>query len=161
MLNDDEDVPPLDPKKVALFGMLLGAIVFAGWRFWTAHQAVKAVAEATKDYRKLFPARSEEVPEPEVPRALPGGARTQSGIGMLKIDDDMRQPRAVRAPAVEKEEAPPPPPAATVRVEAAANPQPKAVPRPKLNSGAFSGLNGGSGLTFGGNAGTLPTPDKK
>lgn len=150
MLQDDDDVPPLDPKKVALFGMLLGAIVFAGWRFWVAHQAVKAVAEASKDYRKLFPSRTEEVEEPEPPRALPAGARTQSGIALLKVDDDMRQPKAVRAPAIKREEAPPPP--VETAPAAAAKPQPKAVPRPKLNSGAFSGLNGGSGLTFGGSS---------
>ena len=64
-----EDEAPLDPKKVALFVILLAMISFAGWRYWRARQAVAAVAEASKDYRKPFPARTAEAPPASATRS--------------------------------------------------------------------------------------------
>lgn len=163
-MSDQDDVPPLDPVKVTVFVLLLGAIGFAGWRFVRAQSAVNAVAEASKDYRKLFPARSSEAPEPP-PKRVEGPA-VQSGMAMLKIDDDMRAPKPEPAAAPEppKEEAPPAP-VVEAKVQAAAPVRParKAFNQPRLNSGGISGLNGGSGvgLTGGGLAGGgggAPTP---
>lgn len=155
MAYQDDDVPPLHPGKVALFVGLLGLIAFAGWRFWRAQQAVAAVAEASKDYRRLFPARNAEPPPPPV-RPVIASQAPVSGIGMLKIDDDMRAPRpapAAEPPPPEQEEAPP---EVSVKAEAVAaapvKPAKKAFNQPRLNSGAFSTLNGGSGVGFSGGA---------
>lgn len=175
---DEPEVPPLDPKKVFLFGVLLAMIVLAGWRFLRAQKAVAEVAEASKDYRKLFPARSPDGPPAPPPAAKPivTAEAPASGIGLLKIDDDMRQPK--RAPAAETAppEAPPQPqaPAIAVKAEPAPAPKPakKAFVQPRLNSGAFSGLNGGAGLSGsmsgGGTAApapaaipAVPAPEKK
>lgn len=163
----EEEIPPLDPKKVVLFAVLLLMIAFAGWRFLRARKAVAEVAEASKDYRKLFPARSAEPPAAPVPLTKPVAAAEapMSGIGLLKVDDDMRQPK--RAPAEEppppqaEEEAPPPAPAAAAPA-APAKPAKKAFVQPRLNAGAFSGLNGGSGIGFSGGSagggGAAPAP---
>jgi len=154
--QDEEEIPPYSPVKVAVFVILLGMIAFAGWRFLRAQAAVAEVAEASKDYRKLFPARGAEqaaAPEPKPVVTTPAPA---SGMAMLKIDDNMRAPKP--APAAE---APPPPqappqaeapPAAEVKVQAAAPAKPaqKLFNQPRLNSGAFSGLNGGSGVAISG-----------
>ena len=151
MIEEEDEVPPLDPKKVALFVLLLGLIAFAGWRYWRARVAVAAVAEASKDYRRLFPARSAEAPAPPPKPIVVAGAPI-SGIGLLKIDDDMREPKPV--PAAAPPAAPPEtPPVAVVKTESAApivKPVKKEFKRPRLNSGAFSGLNGGSGVGFSG-----------
>lgn len=154
MLEDnDEDVPPLDPKKVALFVILLAMVAFAGWRYWRASQAIAAVAEASKDYRKLFPARTVDAPPP-VPKPVVAAAAPVSGIGMLKVDDDMRAPKPVPPPmpVAEPAAAPSPAPAAVVKTVAPARVKPahKAFNQPSLNSGAFSRLNGGSGVSFSG-----------
>ena len=164
-MPEDDDDAPLDPKKVILFVMLLAMVAFAGWRFMRARAAVAAVAEASKDYRKLFPARSAEVPV-EAPKPVVTAEAPRSGIGMLMVDADMRAPAPAPAAAAPPPQAPPaaePPPA--VQVQAAA---PKAAPktfnRKGLNSGAFSGLNGGSGVGFsgsamsGGGGGSAPAP---
>ncbi len=163
MIEEEDEVPPLDPRKVAVFVLLLGLVAFAGWRYWRARAAVAAVAEASKDYRKLFPARSMEAPAPPPKRIVAAGAPV-SGIGLLKIDDDMREPKP--APAVEPAAAPPPetPPVAAVKAEAAAPVKnvKKEFKRPRLNSGAFSGLNGGSGVGFSGrtvSGGAPPSAD--
>lgn len=153
----EEDEPPLDPKKVVLFVVLLAMIGFAGWRFWRATKAVADVAEASKDYRKLFPARSEEAPPaaPPLPKPLVAAEAPVSGIGLLQIDDDMRAPKRAPAPAPAPPPEPtPPPPAATVKAEAAVpvKPAKKAFNQPRLNSGAFSTLNGGSGVGLTGGA---------
>lgn len=155
MAYQDDDVPPLHPGKVALFVALIGLVAFAGWRFWRAQQAVAAVAEASKDYRKLFPARGAEPPPPPV-RPVVATQAPVSGIGMLKIDDDMRAPTPAPAsepPPPEPEEAPP---EVAVKVEAAApapvKPAKKAFNQPRLNSGAFSNLHGGAGVGFSGTA---------
>lgn len=153
-MSQDDDVPPLDPKKVAVFVIMLGMIAFAGWRYWQGRAAVAAVAEASKDYRKLFPARSAEAPPP-APKPVFAAAAPVSGIGMLKIDDDMRAPKPV--PAAPPPQAPPQaeaPPVVEAKAEAAAPVKParKAFNQPRLNSGAFSGLNGGSGVGFSGSA---------
>ena len=149
-MNEDEN--PLDPKKVALFVILLVLIAFAGWRYWRARQAIAAVAEASKDYRKLFPARSMEEPPP-APKPLAAPGAPVSGIGMLQVDDDMRAPK--RAPAAAPAPAPDPPqaeapPVPVVKAAAVApvKPAPKEYNRRGLNSGAFSRLNGGSGIGF-------------
>lgn len=155
MTYQDDDVPPLHPGKVALFVALLGLIVFAGWRFWRAQQAVAAVAEASKDYRKLFPARSAEPPPPPA-RPVIATPAPVSGIGMLRIDDDMRAPKPAPAAAPPPPEPEKAPPAVAVKAEAAAaapvKPAMKAFNQPRLNSGAFSTLNGGSGVGFSGGA---------
>ena len=163
MSSQDDDVPPLDPVKVTVFVILLGAIAFAGWRFVRAKSAVSAVAEASKDYRKLFPARASEAPEPPPKRVE--GPTVKSGMAMLQIDDDMRQPKPSPAAASKppKETAPPPAAAAEVKVQAATPVQPgrKAFNQPRLNSGAFSGLNGGSGVGISGggmSGGGAPAP---
>ena len=150
--DDDEDVPPLDPKRVAVFVLLLAMIAFAGWRFLRARAAVNAVAEASKDYRKLFPARSEERTEPPVKRVTTTQETVVSGMGMLKIDDDMRAPAPARAQAAEPPPPAPPeaPPAVAVKYDAPAKPQPKAFSQPRLNSGNRSGLNGGAGIGYSG-----------
>lgn len=144
--QEDDEVPPLDPKKVAVFILLLGMIAFAGWRYWRAQAAVAAVAEASKDYRKLFPSRSAEPPPPP-PQPVVTAAAPVSGM-MLQIDADMRAPKKV-PPAAPPEAAPP---AAVAKVEAPApvKPAKKAFNQPRLNSGGFSGLNGGSGITYSG-----------
>jgi hypothetical protein len=152
MSQDDDDVPPLDPKRVAVFVILLGMIAFAGWRYWQARAAVAAVAEASKDYRKLFPARSTEAPAPP-PKPILATEAPVSGIGMLKIDDDMRAPKKAppsAEPPAALPQAPPQAEAPPVAVEKAAPVKPvsKTFSRPRLNSGAFSGLNGGSGIGF-------------
>lgn len=153
MTDEEDEVPPLDPKKVALFVILVGMVGFAGWRFWRAQKAVAAVAEASKDYRKLFPTRS-SAPPPAAAAPAATGAPT-SGM-MLQVDDDMRVPKPA-APPLNTPEAPPEaPPEAEAKtaiavkedMAAPAKPAPKAYTRPKLNSGAFSGLNGGSGVGF-------------
>ena len=174
---DEPEVPPLDPKKVFLFGVLLAMIVLAGWRYWRAQKAVAEVAEASKDYRKLFPARSSDAPPapPPMPRPLAPAEAPVSGIGMLKIDDDMRQTKP--APEAAPPEAPPQPEAPAVAVKAdpvpAPKPAKKAFVQPRLNSGAFSGLNGGTGLSGGSMGGggaaapaapaipAVPSPEKK
>lgn len=165
MSSQDDDVPPLDPVKVTVFVLLLAAIGFAGWRFIRAQSAVAAVAEASKDYRKLFPARSSEAPEPPPQRVE--GQTVKSGMSLLQVDDDMRAPTPAPAPTPQppKEEAPP---AAVVeaKVQAAApvRPMRKAFNQPRLNSGGISGLNGGSGVGLsggglaGGGGGGAPTP---
>ncbi|MCM2305397.1 MAG: hypothetical protein NDJ72_11885 [Elusimicrobia bacterium] len=152
-MSDYDDVPPLDPVKVAVFVLLLGGIAFAGWRFYRAQSAVAAVAEASKDYRKLFPARGAETPAPP-PKPLAAAEAPVSGMGLLKVDDEMRIPK--QAPP----EAEPPPPAEEPAAAAAApakaapaapaRPARKAFNQPRLNSGAFSGLNGGSGVGLSG-----------
>ena len=140
-------------KKVALFVILLGMIAFAGWRYWRAREAIAAVAEASKDYRKLFPARSREEPPP-APKPLVAAEAPASGM-MLKVDDDMRAPR--RDPAVVQAPAPDPPqaeapPAPVVKAAAVApvKPAQKNFNRRGLNSGGFSRLNGGTGIGFSG-----------
>ncbi len=148
MLEQDDAAPPFSPVKVTIFVLLLGLIAFAGWRFLRARAAVSAVAEASKDYRKLFPARVEKAPEP--PPKPAAVAAPVSGIVLLKIDDDMRAPK----PPAPSAEPPPPtiaaPPVAAAKVEAAApaKPAPKEFKRSGLNSGAFSRLNGGSGIGY-------------
>jgi hypothetical protein len=167
MSQEDDDVPPLDPKKVAVFVILLGMVAFAGWRYWRASRAVAAVAEASKDYRKLFPARSAEAPVPEQKPVAASGPGV-SGIGMLKIDDDMRAPKkappSAEPPAAPPQAEAPPAPVAS----AAAKPPQKTFNRVGLNSGAFSKLNGGSGIGFsgssaggGGNVAVPATTEKK
>jgi len=146
-MSQDDDAPPLDPKKVAVFVIMLGLIAFAGWRYWQGRAAVAAVAEASKDYRKLFPARSTEAPPP-APKPVFTTAAPVSGIGMLKIDDDMRAPKPVPAAPPPQAEAPP---VVAVKAEPV-RPARKAFNQPRLNSGAFSGLNGGSGVGFSGSA---------
>jgi translation initiation factor IF-2 len=165
MSDHNDDVPPLDPVKVAVFVLLLGGIAFAGWRFYRAQSAVAAVAEASKDYRKLFPARGAETPAPP-PKPMVAAQAPVSGMGLLKIDDEMRAPKPAPAeepppPAAPAEEAPPPPRAAAPA--APAKPARKAFNQPRLNSGAFSGLNGGSGVglsggSLGGGGGAAPSP---
>jgi hypothetical protein len=158
-MSQDDDVPPLDPKRVVVFVLLLGMIAFAGWRYWQARAAVAAVAEASKDYRKLFPARSSEAPAPP-PKPVLSTEAPVSGIGMLKIDDDMRAPKPAppsAEPPAALPQAPPQaeaPPVAIEKAVAAAPVKPvsKTFSRPRLNSGAFSGLNGGSGIGFSGTA---------
>lgn len=166
MSDHNDDVPPLDPVKVTLFVLLLGGIAFAGWRFYRAQSAVAAVAEASKDYRKLFPARGAETPAPP-PKPMIAAEAPVSGMGLLKIDDEMRAPKPAPpeaeppAPAAEPVEAAPAP------VKAApappAKPARKAFNQPRLNSGAFSGLNGGAGVglsggALGGGGGAAPPP---
>ena len=161
-----EDEASLDPKKVALFVTLLGMIAFAGWRYWQAREAVAAVAEASKDYRKLFPARTVEAPPVETKPVVAAEAPA-SGM-MLKVDDDMRTPRP--APKVDPPTAPPPEPtkaeapAAVVKaaVPGVVKPASKSFNRRGLNSGSFSRLNGGAGIGFSGGAssgggGSAPT----
>ena len=156
-LNDDsgdEDVPPLDPKRVAVFVIMLVMIAFAGWRYWQGRAAVAAVAEASKDYRKLFPARSAEA-TPSAPKPVFTTGAPVSGIGMLKIDDDMRTSKPV--PAAAPPQAPPQaeaPPVVEAQAEAAAPVKParRAFNQPRLNSGGYSGLNGGAGIGFSGSA---------
>lgn len=170
-LNDDDgsdDVPPLDPKKVIVFVIMLGMIAFAGWRYWQGRAAVAAVAEASKDYRKLFPARSTEAP-PAAPKPVFTTAAPVSGMGMLKIDDDMRAPKPV--PAAPPPQAPPQaeaPPVVEAKAEAAVPVKPamKTFNRPRINSGGYSGLNGGAGVGFsgrgmsgGGGGAAAPAPD--
>ena len=162
-MNDDEN--SLDPKKVALFVILLAMIAFAGWRYWRARQAIAAVAEASKDYRKLFPARSMEEPPP-APKPLVAAEAPASGM-MLKVDDDMRAPK--RAPAAAPTPVPDPPqaeapPAPVVKAAAVVpvKPAQKDFNRRGLNSGGFSRLNGGAGIGFsggssGGGGGSAPT----
>ncbi|MBI2386812.1 MAG: hypothetical protein HYV14_12510 [Elusimicrobia bacterium] len=152
----EEEVPPLDPKKVFLFGVLLAMIVLAGWRFWRAQKAVAEVAEASKDYRKLFPARDLEAPPapPPLPKPLVPAAAPASGIGMLKIDDDMRQqaPPSAEPPAVADapvEAAAAPAPVKAAETAPAPKPAKREFVRPRLNAGAFSRLNGGAGLSGG------------
>lgn len=165
-MNEDEN--SLDPKKVALFVILLGMIAFAGWRYWRARQAIAAVAEASKDYRKLFPARSMEEPPP-APKPLAAPGPSVSGIGMLQIDDDMRAPK--RAPAVVPAPVPDPPqaeappvPVVKAAADTPVKPAQKDFNRRGLNSGAFSRLNGGSGIGFsggssGGGSAPVASPD--
>jgi len=160
MLEDDDDVPPLNPKRVALFGAFLALIVLGGWYIWRTQSAIKEVAEASKDYRKLFPARTEATTAP-APKPVPANAPPVSGIGLLKIDDDMRAPKRVPAAARAPETQPEPPPVAAVQAEPAApaSPVKKSFARPNLNSGAFSGLNGGAGVGFsGGNSAAAAPP---
>ena len=152
--QDDDQVPPLDPVKVALFVFLLCGIAFASWRFLRAQAAVGAEVEASKDYRKLFQPRSAGVPEAP-PRSLISAADSSPASGMmLKIDDDMRAPRPVeaapveqKAPVVEvKAEAPGPPPVVLPAAPAPIAPAVKTFVQPKLNSGGLTGLNGGAGI---------------
>jgi hypothetical protein len=150
--QSDDEVPPLDPVKVALFVLLLGGIAFAGWRLLRAQAAVAAVADASKDYRKLFPARASALAAPS-PQAGPVVVEAPPSGMMLKIDDDMKIPKT--APAAEEA---PPPAAAEAKVEAAVAPSPvvappapiapaaKAFVQPKLNAGGMSRLNGGAGI---------------
>ncbi len=165
MSSQDDDVPPLDPVKVTVFVLLLGAIAFAGWRFMRAQAAVAAVAEASKDYRKLFPARSSEAPVPPPQRVE--GPTVKSGMSMLQIDDDMRTTKPVPAAAVpqppKEEAAPVPTVEAKVQAAAPVKPARKAFNQPRLNSGGISGLNGGSGVGLSGGGlagggGGAPTP---
>jgi len=160
-MNEDQ----LDPKKVALFVILLAMIAFAGWRYWRARQAIAAVAEASKDYRKLFPARSMEEPPP-APKPLVAAEAPASGM-MLKVDDDMRAPK--RAPAEVAAPVPDPPkaeapPAPVVKAAAVVpvKPAKKDFNRRGLNSGGSSRLNGGAGIGFSGGSssgggGSAPT----
>ncbi len=143
MIEQNDDVPPLDPAKVAVFMLLLGLIAFAGWRLWRTQSAVTAAASVAKDYKKLFPAHVKETPPNSVRRTTAPG----SSIGMLRIDDDMRAPVPVlaTAPAV---------PAAPAKAVPAQLVQParKAFNQPRLNSSAFSRLNGGAGISYSGRA---------
>lgn len=165
----EEEVPPLDPKKVVLFAVLLLMIAFAGWRFLRARKAVAEVAEASKDYRRLFPARSTEPPPAPVPLPRPVAAAEApvSGIGLLKVDDDMRQQAPPKAEPPAAADAPIEATADPVKASAAApaapaKPAKKAFVQPRLNAGAFSGLNGGSGIGFSGGSagggGAAPAP---
>jgi hypothetical protein len=150
--QDDDDVPPLDPVKVALFVLLLGGIAFAGWRLLRAQAAVAAVADASKDYRKLFAARAPAVAAPAPRTTIAVVDAPPSGM-MLKIDDDMRTPKPVPAAPVEEK-----PAAAEAKIEAPvvapavlAAPAPvvpaaKTFVQPKLNKGGMAGLNGGAGI---------------
>lgn len=166
--QDVEDLPPYSPVKVTVFVLLLGMIAFAAWRFLRASAAVAQVAEASKDYRKLFPARVAEVPAP-APAPVATTAAPASGMAMLKIDDNMRAPKLTPPPAAplpsEPPSAAPPeseppksaPPVAAAPVKAPALDSPKAnrpaqklFNQPRLNSGAFSGLNGGAGVSISG-----------
>ncbi|UPT74676.1 MAG: hypothetical protein M0D55_02820 [Elusimicrobiota bacterium] len=156
---DDEDVPPLSPVKVTLFVLFLGGLAFGGYTVWRANKAQTAVAEASKDYRKLFPARGQEPPPPEIKTVIPLSAKPESGM-LLKIDDEMRPPKPQPAeppPAVETKAeavvaAQPPAPAPA----APAKPAPKAFNQPRLNQGGYSGMGGGGiglsgvGGSFGG-----------
>lgn len=150
MSSQDDDVPPLDPVKVTVFVLLLGAIGFAGWRFVRAQSAVNAVAEASKDYRKLFPARASEAPEPPPQRVEE--PTVKSGMSMLQIDDDMLTPKRVPATAAPEPPKEEPVPVVEAKVQAAAPVKParKAFNQPRLNSGGLSGLNGGSGVGLSG-----------
>ena len=154
--QDDDQVPPLDPVKVALFAILLCGIAFASWRFLRAQAAVaaEAEAEAPKDYRKLFQARSGGVPEAP-PQSLISVADSSPASGMmLKIDDDMRAPKPVevapveqKAPVVKVEaEAPAPPPVVLPAAPAPVAPSAKTFVQPKLNSSGLARLNGGAGI---------------
>ena len=157
---EDNDAP-LDPVKVAAFALLLGVAAFGGWRYWRARAAVAAVAEASKDYRRLFPSRSAETSIP-APRPVAAAEAPVSGMAMLKIDDDMRAPKPAEPkpqPPAQVEAAP----VAVVKVKAAAlvKPAKKTFRQPRLNSGAFSGLNGGAGIGFSGGSSAAPVVDEK
>ncbi|MBI4060155.1 MAG: hypothetical protein HY403_01865 [Elusimicrobia bacterium] len=151
----DEEVPPLSPWKVAIFVLALGLGACAVWSFWRTRAV--AIVAAPKDYRKLFNARSMEREPP--PKPVAAAVAPVSGIGMLRIDDDMRAPKPLAASE---------PPPAPSRVEAApaapAKPAKKTFGRPRLNSNAFSGLNGGAGIgysgrTIGGGGSAPAAPD--
>ena len=151
-MSDDD--APLDPVRVTLFVLFLAGVGFGAWRLYVGRTAVAAVKEATKDYRKLFPSRADEV-APPVPATVIAAAPQKSGM-MLKIDEDMKPPKPEpAAPPPAKEPEPAPVSAATAKTMAAPK-KPGAKPfNPKgLNSGAFSRLNGGGGVGFsGGNSG--------
>lgn len=168
MLDEDDDVPPFDPIKVALFAALLGTMGFAAWRLCRVPAAPR-VAAGSKNYRGLFTPRSAAppaAPEPAPALAEPP-AEPASSIGMLEVDDEMRAPK----PAPEPEPAPvsaaaapsEPPPRPVAVIKAAVVPRKAARPfnQPRLNSGAFSRLNGGAGVGFSGSAmgggGAAPT----
>jgi hypothetical protein len=147
-VSDDEE--PLDPVRVTLFVLFLAGLGFGAWRLYVGRTAVAAVKEATKDYRKLFPSRADEV-APPVPATVLAAAPQKSGM-MLKIDEDMK-------PAKRESAASPPPKEPEPAAISAAAAKTVAAPKktaakpfnPKgLNSVAFSRLHGGSGLGFSG-----------
>lgn len=149
----EEGLPPYDPVKILVFAVLVSMVAFAGWRLMRAKKAVAAVAEASKDYRKLFPSRgAEALPEP--PKPVVAAPAAPSSM-MLSVDEDMKVKPAPRPVAEKPAAAPPeaPPVAAKAVVAAPAKRGSKAFNQPRLNSGAFSGLNGGSGIGFSGGQG--------
>ncbi len=149
---EDDDVPPISPIRVGLLILFLAGVAFGAYRLYQENRAVTAVAEASKDYRKLFPARGQEQPEPEIPQNAPLSAVPQSGM-MLKIDDDMRPPAPApkETPPAEAKTEPAPVAAAPAPAPAAApaKPQPKTFNQPRLNQGAYSRL-GGTGIGMSG-----------
>lgn len=149
----DDDEAPLDPVRVTLFVLFLAGLGFGAYRLYIGRKAVAAVKEASKDYRKLFPSRADEVPEPVVKQTA---ATTPAASSMmLQIDEDMKtpkpQPKTLPAPQTAPVAAAPAPvPVKTAPAKAVQKP----IPQARLNSGAFSRLNGGSGVGFsGGSAG--------
>lgn len=149
---DDEEVPPLSPVRVTLFVLFLAGLAFGGWRLYLANKAVADVKEASKDYRRLFPSRAQEAANAPAPIPAVSEVPAKSGM-MLQVDEDMKPPKPEpAAPPPAAEPAPPPveAPAPVVKADAPAKPAPKAFNRPKLNSGAFSTLNGGSGIGISG-----------
>ncbi len=151
---DEDEAPPLSPVRVTLFVLFLAGLAFGGWRMYIANKAVADVAEASKDYRKLFPSRAQEAATAPAPIPIVSEVPAKSGM-MLQVDEDMKPPKPEpKAPEAAPVEAPPPvaAPAPVVKAAAPAKPQPKAFNQPRLNSGAFSGLNGGSGIGMSGGA---------
>ena len=151
----DEEEYALDYGKVAAAALVVVGLISGGvWLFISSRNTV--ASEPAKDYKKLFSARSAApiaVPAP-VPVLPPEPAvAAQSSLGMLKIDDNMRaQPPAARlaaAPAPEPPlEAPAPEPVLTQARPAA--PAKKSFAPPRLNTAAYSSLNGGAGIVMSG-----------
>ncbi len=166
----DDEEGAIDWPKVFLTLILATGMIGGGVFVYKARKAaaLKAATEV-KDYKGLFTQRGTE-PQPIAdPNALPATKPSPYATSsiMLQVDPDFK------APVVVKSTEPAPPVAAAAPEPAKPQPKTVAAPakpaykpfvKPSLNSGAFSRLNGGSGMGMsgggmsGGGGGAAPAP---